>query len=98
MTLIEPEDRSAKFDLTLFVVEDTDEVRLAFNYKTQRFTRKSMEQIADDYQAVLQEAIANSGLRLDALTAKLAGNYSKLQPWSAEAESGLRRLTAESSQ
>jgi amino acid adenylation domain-containing protein len=97
MTLIEPEDRSAKFDLTLFVVEDKAEVRLAFNYKTQRFTREAMEQIAGDYETLVREVIANPELRLDALTAKVAGRSSRLQTWKIEPEANFRRMTAESS-
>lgn len=49
---------TSKFDLTLEVIEQEDEIQFTFEYSTKLFNRKTIEKMADDYLKILHE-IAN---------------------------------------
>ena len=67
ITILEPDDRAAKFDLSLRVSETVDGVVCRFNYSTSRFDEDAVRQIAQDYQRLVEQVVENPAIPLSAL-------------------------------
>jgi amino acid adenylation domain-containing protein len=95
MSLIEPEERSAKFDLTLFAAATESEIRLAMNYRQSRFASETIAGMMSAFEALLDAALSDHELRLSALIAEVQRR--NRDKWSALREESMRRLLAGSS-
>ncbi|PYP93124.1 MAG: non-ribosomal peptide synthetase [Candidatus Angelobacter sp. Gp1-AA117] len=58
---------SAKFELALLVSEDKDTMSCNFEYNTALFEEQTIARMVQDYQAILQQMIAQPALHLHAL-------------------------------
>jgi amino acid adenylation domain-containing protein len=95
MSLIEPEERSAKFDLTLFAAATENEIRLAINYRESRFATETVHGMMGALEVLLESGLSNHELRLSVLIAEVQRR--NRDKWSALREESMRRLLAGSS-
>jgi len=92
MCLIQPEDRSAKFDLTLFTTVTENEIRLAINYAKSRFTAETVTRMIAELETFLEVVLSDHELRLSALILEVQRR--NREKWNALREGSLRRLLA----
>ena len=88
---IEMDHGTAKFDLTLSVVESGDEIHAAFEYDTDLFDRDRVERMAGHFETLLQDIIEDPDRRLsdlmllnEAERAQILNQWSVSQNHSAE--------------
>lgn len=62
VNLVEPDNASIKFDLTVEITESDEELRVLFNYSKSLFRQSTIERMMDDYLAILH-AVAQSSDR-----------------------------------
>jgi hypothetical protein len=90
MQVIESDDRSAKFDLTLFATATESEIRLALNYPVSRFGAETVNRMIIELESFLEVALSHSELRLSALILEV--QQRNRQRLTALREESLRRL------
>jgi amino acid adenylation domain-containing protein len=94
VSLIEPEERSAKFELTLFASEGEDGIRIDFNYRTERFPGDAIERASARYTSALAEMLRNPDARMSAMGAALASAVAGARERRAGREDELLTLLA----
>jgi len=62
------ENRTAKNDLTLWIGETQNGLRVAIEYSTDLFEPRTVERVLEDFQRVLERIVADPAQRLSALT------------------------------
>ncbi len=62
---VESHSKTAKFDLTLFIVESDDEMSGAFEFNSDLFNRKSIEQFIEYFKKILKEISDNKSLPIE---------------------------------
>jgi amino acid adenylation domain-containing protein len=67
ITVREPDDGAAKFDLSVRVAETSQGVVCRFNYPTRLFEEAAIRQIARDYQLIVEHVAENPLTRLNVL-------------------------------
>ena len=64
---VEPDDRTAKFDLSLFISETQQGIRAGFEYATSLFERTTIERLVRHFTLLLEGIVASPQIRLAAL-------------------------------
>ena len=59
-----PDTKISKFDLSLEIVPNNDELNLSFEYCSYLFTNKFIEDLAEHYLSILQRVISNNDIKL----------------------------------
>jgi amino acid adenylation domain-containing protein len=72
VTILEPDDRTAKFDLSLRIAETEEGIICRFNYATELFDEHAIRQIGEDYQRLVEHVAENSSVRLSTLKTMVA--------------------------
>src|SRR4029079_7998443 len=75
----------AKFDLTLLVAEVPDGLRLGLWYRTDLFTKGYAERFLGHLRAVLDAAVADAAVRVDAIPLASVTERAALDAWNATA-------------
>ncbi|MCB0753248.1 MAG: non-ribosomal peptide synthetase, partial [Ignavibacteriae bacterium] len=65
---IESHNRTAKFDLTLFMVESNDEVGGAFEFNTDLFLRKTIEKFISYFRTILKTFLDDTATKVDQIS------------------------------
>jgi amino acid adenylation domain-containing protein len=73
----------AKFDLTLLVAEQPEGLRLGLWYRTDLFTKGYAERFLGHLRAVLDAAVADAEVRVDAIPLTSAAERASLDAWNA---------------
>src|SRR6185503_11336057 len=67
ITLLKRESGTAKFDLIMSLVEGDDEISGVIEYRQELFEVETMERLAQHYEQLLQEMVADPGQRISQL-------------------------------
>ncbi|BAI74310.1 enterobactin synthetase component F (plasmid) [Azospirillum sp. B510] len=78
-------ERSAKFDLSLFVTAPAGSITLSLQYRTARFAAATVERFADHLLHVLDALLSATDQPLDRLAALPASDLSRQRGWNATA-------------
>ncbi len=65
---LETESGTAKFDITLFMEDRADGIKGAFEYSTDLFDTRTIQNMAGHFQTLLKSIVANPDERISALT------------------------------
>ncbi|CAO3437382.1 amino acid adenylation domain-containing protein [Azospirillum endophyticum] len=84
-TVLPVPERSAKFDLSLFVTAPAGSITLSFQYRTARFAAATVERFADHVLDVLDALLTATDRPLDGLAALPAADLSRQRAWNATA-------------
>jgi amino acid adenylation domain-containing protein/non-ribosomal peptide synthase protein (TIGR01720 family) len=89
-TQVEQDQETAKFDLSVVVIEAENQIRLAAQYRTDLFNRETIERLLGHYEQLLEGAVARPEQELWQLPLLSEGEEEQLRGWSgswAEASS-----------
>jgi amino acid adenylation domain-containing protein len=71
LSMVEADNGSTKFDLSLFITESTDGLRMIWKYSADLFYPETIKRMSESFQKLLEHAVADPGQTVKMLVAQL---------------------------